>query len=264
MFAKLDRTSDPDERIAAEQKVRAERDGLTLLQERAGIAVPTPIGDGLLVVEDGVVLLTEALDERPPTDRSTEDWRAIGRALATVHRAHGEQFGLADFNGFFGALSQDNTPVASNRWVDFYRERRVLPLLRTTTDTGRLPSDLARDLERLVDRLPALCGPEPAPTLLHGDAQQHNFVSTDAGAVLVDAAPYFGHPEVDLALLDYFQPVPPDVFDGYRESAPIDADFLRRRKLWRIFVDLACIAVDAGEFQRRALDNLTGVVADHR
>jgi len=47
----------------------------------------------------------------------------------------------------------------------------------------------------------SLCGPEPAPSLLHGDAQQNNFVSTDAGAVIVDSAPYFGHPEVDLALV---------------------------------------------------------------
>jgi len=50
-------------------------------------------------------------------------------------------------------------------------------------------------------RLPDLAGPEPRPALLHGDAQQNNFVSTAAGAVVIDAAPYFGHPEADLALV---------------------------------------------------------------
>ncbi|SDT08844.1 fructosamine kinase family protein [Microlunatus soli] len=260
VFAKLDRARGAEDRITAEQKVRAERDGLTLLQDRAGIAVPTPIGSGLLAVDDGIVLLTEALAERPPQERTPDDWRAIGHALATVHQVHGEQFGLTDFNGFFGALPQDNTPVASGSWIDFYRERRVLPLLRTVVDTGRLPREPAAELGRLLDRLPSLCGPEPAPTLLHGDAQQHNFVSSDAGAVLVDAAPYFGHPEIDLALLDYFQPVPADVFDGYREFAPIDPDFVRRRGIWRIFVDLACIAVDAGDYARRALSNLAATV----
>ena len=188
--------------------------------------------------------MTEALSERPPKDRTPDDWRAIGHTLATLHQVHGGRFGLENFNGFFGPLPQDNKPVTSNRWVDFYSERRVVPLLRSAVDSGHLPKDLARYVERLVYRLPPLCGPEPQPTLLHGDAQQHNFVTTDDGAVVTDAAPYFGHPEIDLTLVDYFQPVPQDVFHAYRDIAPIDAEFAQRRDLWCIFVDLACITVD--------------------
>jgi fructosamine-3-kinase len=114
-----------------------------------------------------------------------------------------------------------------------------------------------------VQRLPSLCGPEPQPTLLHGDAQQNNFVSTEAGAVVTDVAPYFGHPEIDLALVDYFHPVPQDVFDAYRNIAPIDVDFPQRRDLWRMFADLACITVAAAPFDRQALDRLTHVGRDY-
>ena len=183
--------------------------------------------------------------------------------LVTVHQVHGERFGLEDLNGYFGPLPQDNTPVSSNSWADFYSQRRVVPLLRSAVDSGQLPKDLARSVERLVDRLPWLCGPVPQPTLLHGDAQQHNFVSTDDGAVIADAAPYFGHPEIDLMLVDYFQPVPKDVFDAYREIAPIDAEFAQRRDLWCMFVDLACITVDATQFARDALDRLTRTTHDY-
>ena len=69
-------------------------------------------------------------------------------------------------------------------------------------------------------RLPALTGPEPRPSLLHGDAQPNNFVSTPAGASSSTGLPYFGHPEADLALVDYFQPVPDEVFAPTRTSAP--------------------------------------------
>ena len=62
--------------------------------------------------------------------------------------------------------------------------------------------------------------------------------------MLVDPAPYFGHPEIDLALLGYFQPVPRDVFDGYTEVRPIDDGFPERRELWRMFAYLAVVAVD--------------------
>jgi fructosamine-3-kinase len=176
--------------------------------------------------------------------------------LATLHHVHDERFGLEEFNGFFGPLPQDNEPVTSYHWIDFYTERRVLPLLRSAVDSGHLPVDLAGSVERLVHRLPSLCGPEPKPTLLHGDAQQHNFVSTDVGAVVADAAPYFGHPEIDLTLVDYFQPVPDHLFHGYRELAHVDGAFRQRRNLWCMFVDLACITVDATPFNRHALTRL--------
>jgi fructosamine-3-kinase len=251
VFAKLD-TGDN-----AEEKFQAELSGLTFLRDRARIAIPTPIGTGLLQLDHGSLLLTEALSERPPKDRTPDDWRAIGHTLATLHQVHGGRFGLETFNGFFGPLPQDNKPVTSSHWADFYSERRVVPLLRSAVDSGHLPEGLARYVERLVYRLPSLCGPEPQPALLHGDAQQHNFVSTDDGAVVADAAPYFGHPEIDLTLVDYFQPVPQDVFRAYRDIAPIDAGFAQRRDLWCIFVDLACITVEAAQFDRYALDRLT-------
>ncbi len=81
--------------------------------------------------------------------------------------------------------------------------------------------------------------------------------------MVTDVAPYFGHPEIDLALVDYFQPVPRDVFDTYRDIAPIDVDFAQRRDLWRMFVDLACITVEAAPFDRYALDRLTHVGRDY-
>src|SRR4051794_22267411 len=181
-----------------------------------------------------------------------------------LHQVHGARFGLEQFDGFFGSLPQDNSPVTSNRWVDFFTERRVLPLLRPALDAGQLPMDLAVGVERLVQRMPSVCGPEPRPTLLHGDAQQNNFVSTDAGAVMADVVPYFGHPEMDLALVDYFHPVPDDVFSAYRDVAPIDAGFAQRRDIWRLFVDLACIAVRATPFARLALTHLTDTVRSYR
>jgi hypothetical protein len=103
----------------------------------------------------------------------------------------------------------------------------------------------------VVPRLPDLCGPDPEPTLLHGDAQQNNFISTASGAVVVDVAPYFGHPEADLALVDIYAPVDPALLRAYAELAPLDPGFAGRRELWRLAGYLAAIAVaGASEFGR--------------
>jgi fructosamine-3-kinase len=83
--------------------------------------------------------------------------------------------------------------------------------------------------------------------------------------VLIDRAPYFGHPEIDLAMLDYFQPVPAAVFDAYREVIAIDAGFAERRDLWWLAGYLAMVAVDgATPLGRRILIRLTDVVWRYR
>jgi fructosamine-3-kinase len=259
VFAKLSLAADAREQFTAELA------GLRLLHQAAQVRVPVPVASGLAETTAGALLLYEALPERPPEARETRDWQAIGRVLAALHQVGHERFGLDGPRGFFGPLPQDNRPVPANRWAAFYRERRLLPMLRVAVDSGHLPAALAAGVEEVAERLPALAGPEPRPLLLHGDAQQNNFVSTAAGAVVIDPAPYFGHPEADLALVAYFQPVPDEVFEAYREIAPLDRGFPERRELWRLPAYLAVVAVDGpGPFGRRYLGRLAGAVRLYR
>jgi fructosamine-3-kinase len=250
---------------AAREEFTAELAGLRLIGRSAGVRVPVPVADGLAGTEAAPLLLYEALTERLPGARERADWRSIGQVLATLHQAGHERFGLDGPRGFFGPLPQDNRPVPGNRWTEFFRERRLLPLLRAAADSGHLPPALAAGAETIAARLPELAGPEPRPALLHGDAQQNNFVSTAAGAVVIDAAPYFGHPEADLALVGYFEPVPDDVLAAYREILPVDPGFAVRRELWRLPAYLAVVAVAGGtSFGRTYLDRLAAAVRLYR
>jgi len=222
----------------AQDQFACELGALRLLSERSGAQTPKAID--VIAVDGGTMLILEAVQA---VERTPHHWREIGRTLARIHAIHGHQFGLAT-NGYFGPLYQDNRPLRANDWPAFYAERRVWPRLMGAIDAGHIPSDLIRLIERLIQRLPELCGPTVKPTLLHGDAQKNNFISTDAGTVVIDPAPYYGHPEIDLAYMDYFEPVPEYVFDGYRDIRPIDPDFATRRDLWRIYGYLAIVTID--------------------
>jgi len=261
VFAKLDGSPDAAERFTAELR------GLRLIRSVTAVATPVPVGGGIVATAAGTVLLFEALPERggasgqAADSRTPDDYAAIGRALAGLHQVRGEAFGLAEFDGFFGPLPQSNQPSASGTWAGFYAERRLLPALRLAVDSGFLPAGLARGTERVVARLPALCGPDPVPALLHGDAQQNNFVSLADGAAVIDVAPYFGHPEADLALVDYYSPVHPSLLRAYGRLAPLDPGFAGRRELWRLHAYLAVIAVDgAHAFGRSFLPRLAAAV----
>jgi len=256
VFAKLGAGSDGHAQFTAELR------GLDLIRRRSAARTPVPVGSGALVIAGDSLLLTEALAERPAAERSRADYEAIGQALAALHAVRDAQFGLtgsaesdgngqndgnegsersARIEGFFGPFPQDNRPVPGGTWADFYAERRLAPSVRRAAAAGQLPAELAAGIDRIIARLPALAGPEPQPALLHGDAQQNNFISTDDGAVVIDACPYFGNPELDLALLGYFEPVPAAVFDAYRDVCTVDRDFGARIELWRLFAYLAVI-----------------------
>lgn len=224
-------------------QARTELSGLALIRELSAATTAAVIGGGRVEVGGLTVLVFEALSERPPEDRTSADWEAIGRTLAAIHDVHGASFGLHE-SGYFGPLHQDNRPVNTNTWAQFYRDRRVLAWLASAVDAGSVSSAQATQIERMTGRLDDLVGTEPIPTLLHGDAQHHNFVSTPAGAVVIDASPYYGHPEIDLALVDYFTPVPPQLFAAYAEIHPINPGFAARRELWRLFAYLGILTVD--------------------
>jgi fructosamine-3-kinase len=260
VFAKL--TSADDGRVQFTRELA----GLALITKLSSAATPTPVATGIAEIPASAaqgarwLLLFEALPERT-TDRSPDDFRAIGRTLARLHEVHHTHFGLADLDGYFGPFPQDNRPVPASTWPDFYAGRRLRPMLKVAVDSGNLPGELAHGIERILDRLPDLCGPEVRPSLLHGDAQQNNFLATPSGAVVIDACPYFGHPEVDLALVDYFEPVPAEVFGGYGEIKPIDDGFAGRRELWRVFAYLAVISADGqNPWGRRHLRRLADAI----
>jgi protein-ribulosamine 3-kinase len=214
--------------------------GLRLLSERSGVLTPTPIG--IIPVPGGCILVLETVHA---VDRVPRHWRQIGHTLARIHKIKGDRFGL-ETNGYFGPLHQVNTPLSD--WPTFYAECRLWPGLRLAIDSGNMPPGVIRQVEKLISRIPDLCGSEIVPSLLHGDAQQNNFISTEMGAVVIDPAVYYGNPEMDLAYIDYFQPVPNDVFEGYQEELSIDPEFMGRRDLWRVWGYLAAVTVEGSAY----------------
>jgi protein-ribulosamine 3-kinase len=222
-----------------------ELNGLRTLSDRAGVLTPAPIG--VIQVTEGAMMVLEAV---LGVKRTAEHWRDMGRTLAKIHQVKGTICGYEQ-QGYFGPLYQDNRPLED--WLTFYTERRLWPRLMGAIDAGRLPAESIRQIEKLIARLPDLDIPQVEPALLHGDAQQNNFISTAQGTVAIDPAVYYGHPEMDLAYVDYFEAVPGEVFEGYRELATIEPGFEDRRELWRVPAYLAVVTVEGNRYLDRLM-----------
>ena len=218
------------------EQFESEVDGLELLSRLSGVSTPPLIG--IFSVDNGFVMITEAV---PSVERTSRQWREIGQTLARIHMVKGIWYGL-ESNCYFGPLYQDNRPL--DDWATFYIERRVWPRFMGAINSGHMTTNAIHMVEKLISRMADLCGPSVEPKLLHGDAQKNNFITAEAKTYVIDPSVYYGHPEIDLAYIDYFERVPEDVFIGYKELLPIDPDFTERRDLWRVYGYLAAVEVE--------------------
>lgn len=181
----------------------------------------------------------------------------FGAGLAGLHRAGAECFGRTD-DRTTGSLALPNEPTAT--WVEFYAERRLLPLARIASDRGSLPDDAIGRLESVAARLDESGGPAEPPARLHGDLWAGNrMVDVDGDSWLIDPACHGGHREFDLAMMRLFGGFGAAAFDAYNDRFPLAHGWKARVRLHQ----LAPLVVHAIKFGgpyvggvERALDAL--------
>ena len=205
----------------------AEARGLAWLAEARAVRVPA-----VLAVGDGrpAFLVLELV--APAAKRRDFD-EALGRGLASLHRASPPAFGL-DHDNFIGSLPQSNRSHPT--WAAFFRAERLEPQLRLAHDAGRLTPALRRSFERLWPRLDELVGPEEPPARLHGDLWGGNLhVGEDGSPCVIDPAVYGGHREVDLAMMRLFGGFSARVFSAYAEDFPLAPGHAERVPLYQLY-----------------------------
>ncbi len=237
------------------------------LREIAAAGVPTPavIATGARGTRSFLVL--EYVEPaRPPSPR------AIAEALLRLHGSTAPTFG-ADATGYVsldrlhrpddstsalsGCEPLDNTPGTS--WVDFWCERRIAD--RMSGCAASPAWDAARPrIEALLPSIRAgLAAHRPAPALLHGDMNNHNWLSRPDGSLLfIDPACWYGDPEVDLAALAGGAPAGREALAIYVQESPRPAGFEWRLAVYTLWYLLSCWPVAAEPILTQTLDRIAG------
>ena len=121
----------------------------------------------------------------------------------------------------------------SDAWPDFWGQRRLL------NQAPYLPAGLGHRIEALVRDLPEHLPRHPVPSLLHGDLWGGNvLVAGSRISGLIDPACYYGHAEVDFAMLGLFDRPGPALFAAYGGPEPGYDARLPIYQLWPALVHL--------------------------
>lgn len=175
-------------------------------------------------------------------------WRALGHALARMHRAGAQGFG-APRDNYIGPLPQQNGWL--DDWTEFYRERRLLPQLERAFSAGAFDASQRRVLNSFIESLDTILrdAADRGPSLLHGDLWSGNaHPSADGHVALIDPASYYGDREVDLAMTELFGGFPRIFYDAYAEEWPTPPGSERRRSAYRVYYLLVHVNLFGGSY----------------
>ena len=211
--------------------VQDETEGLRRLHEVPG-APPVPE----VVMAGSDLLVTGAVAQ---VARGPEHEEALGRALATLHRAPFEVWGGG--SSWIGECRVD--PSIRPDGAAFYGAR-----LRELSARCNLDDVVGRVSDRLRDLLPP-----GGPALVHGDLWWGNVLfGTDGRAWLIDPSVHGGHPEEDLAMLALFGPVPDRLLRSYMEVHPLETGWEDRVALFQLYPLLVHAVLFGGSYLTQA------------
>jgi fructosamine-3-kinase len=184
----------------------------------------------------------------------------LGESLAIQHRVTRDQFGWHRDNTI-GSTPQANH--SSPQWVEFLRQRRLLPQLALAAGNGARPELVDRG-HRLCERLEAFFPDhQPQPSLLHGDLWGGNWAADAQGRpVLFDPAVYYGDREADLAMTRLFGGFGAAFYSAYQAAWPLDAGAERRVTLYNLYHVLNHFNLFGGGYQRQAQGMIQRLLAE--
>jgi fructosamine-3-kinase len=170
-----------------------------------------------------------------------------GELLAALHEVTADGFGF-ERDTAIGGLAQPNP--WTERWLAFFRDRRLLHMARRAHDAGRLPAATMARIDRLAARLERWIEEPAAPSLIHGDLWAGN-VLCRAGRIVgfVDPAIYYADAEIELAFSTLFATFGDAFFDSYQRRRPLRPGFFeQRRDLYNLYPLLVHVRLFGGAY----------------
>lgn len=171
----------------------------------------------------------------------------VGHHIAALHSITAAQFGL-EFDTLIGSLHQPNTPT--DRWLDFFREQRLLYMADVAVESGNLPSEIRHRIDKMARKLDNILDEPAQPALIHGDLWTTNMLARNGKiTAFVDPAIYYGHPEIELAFATLFGSLGSAFFRAYGEHHPIKAGFFEeRREVYNLYPLLVHVTLFGGGY----------------
>ena len=164
---------------------------------------------------------------------SADQWTRLGQGLASIHARPQPCFGF-DEDNYIGLNPQRN--AFDHSWGGFFLKQRLAFQVGLIVDQRR-QRQFSQYLQQKASRLREFLDSEPvSSSLLHGDLWNGNVLCGEDGRVwLIDPAPYYGDPEVDLAMTEMFGGFPAEFYAAYRSRRPEPSTYPLKKRIYNLY-----------------------------
>ncbi len=143
-------------------------------------------------------------------------------------------------------MQQINT--LHNEWHSFYRECRIMPLVKKLFDAGNYTKADINYANSFCNNIKSIFPSEP-PALLHGDLWGGNYLITSTGyAAIFDPAIYFGHREMDIGMTKLFGGFDARFYRAYDEVYPLAKGWEKRLAVTQLYPLLVHAVLFGGHY----------------
>lgn len=164
-------------------------------------------------------------------------------SIIKIHSVSNKLFGF-NFNTQVGAIKQINN--YENNWVDFYSNYRLNDMLEIANKKDNLGKVINDKILLVLNNMKNLIPSNPTPLLLHGDLWEGNILFKKNKFIgFIDPGSFFGHNEMEVAYLRWFNPsfVDTNFLDKYNNQILLDKNYLSYEPIYQLYYALCNVAL---------------------
>lgn len=173
-------------------------------------------------------------NNKQPQDTNTD----LLSSIIEIHNIKNNRFGF-DFNTQIGGLEKIN--YYEEDWANFYRDKRLYYIFNLINKKNLIDKTMTKKIDQLLNKINLMIPARPTPSLLHGDLWEGNILFNNKKFVgFIDPGSFFGHNELEIAYLRWFNPgfIDEKFLFKYNNFIKIDKDYLTYEPIYQLYYSL--------------------------
>ncbi len=165
------------------------------------------------------------------------------QSIIKIHSVTEKLFGF-DFNTQIAALEQINESDSS--WSNFYSNKRLNSIFELANKKVNLGKSINEKINYILRNMKNLIPDKPEARLLHGDLWEGNILFKKKKFIgFIDPGSFFGHNEMEIAYLRWFNPSFIDInfLDKYNDYIKIEKNYDDYEPIYQLYYSLSNIAL---------------------
>ena len=164
-------------------------------------------------------------------------------SIIKLHKVSNKKYGF-DFNTQIAALEQIND--FEDSWTKFFIVTRLNPMFELANKNEHMGNLINNKINNLINNIENFIPNNPPPLLLHGDMWEGNILFKEKKFVgFIDPGSFFGHNEMEVAYLRWFNPAFVDLkfLDKYSDKIKLDKNYLSYEPIYQLYYALSNVAL---------------------